>query len=91
MIPGNRRARRVVLEGDVQVGERHAEAHDLAGPLREDHEVGDYDRLQLLREMVDLGFGERHEAPQFFSHACCRVPLDRSTYAANRFMSAAAT
>src|SRR5438034_10202131 len=56
-------ARRVVLQGDVEVRERHGEPDDLAVALREAYQVGDDDRLELFREVIDLGLGERHEPP----------------------------
>src|SRR2546425_11343618 len=50
-------------QGDVEVRERHGEPDDFAVALCEAYQVGDDDRLELFREVIDLGLGERHEPP----------------------------
>jgi hypothetical protein len=52
-----------VLERDVEVRQRQREGNRLARALGEDDHLGIDHGLELLRHVLDLGLGHRHEAP----------------------------
>src|ERR1041385_66523 len=68
-MPGNQPSRAVVQQRQIEIGQTHRKSHDFAATLGENDEVRHDDRLQLLREMIDLGVGERDEAPVLFPRA----------------------
>ena len=62
-IIGNSRPERLLPEDHVEIGQRDAEADDLAVLLRDRHQLRDHHRLELLGQVVDLVVGHRDEAP----------------------------